>query len=138
MAERFIPKLPPAKPPVARFIPKPIEPEPDPKTLPFEVGDYLDINMSSPVGDGQRYYLVIHVYPRKRAVRLFHVPTLEAFDIDFEKLLRNRTMKKRNDEYRTRVAKRIREHRREHKALGMRITADVDMALAALNGDGHG
>lgn len=143
MVERFRPTLPepPAKPVAkpARFIPNLAPaPTPDPAALPFQVGDYLDVNLTNtPVGSGQRYFLIIHVYPRKREVRLFHVPTLEAFDIDMGILGRNKTMRKMTDAYHSRLAKRIRVHKNEHKTLGMRITSDTDLALAALKENGH-
>lgn len=133
MVERYRrpePAPAPAPPRPARYV-APAAPEP---TGPFAVGDYIEVNLTdTKVGSGYRSYLVIHVYPRLKQVRLFYPPTLESFDFDIATLGRNRTLRKFDDPLRKkRVGKSIRDRKREYKTFGMRITSDVDAAIAIL------
>lgn len=146
MVERYrppadLPVTPPAaKAKVARYRPK-VTSEMVAATAPgrseivgpFQVGDYIEVNLTdAPPGSGYRFYLVLHVYPRKKEVRLFHAPNLQAFDYDREALARNKTLRRLDARYVSRLAKRIRERKREYKTFGMRVTGDTDAALALL------
>lgn len=98
----------------------------------LKVGDYIEANIDGKVGSGYRFYLITRVYPRKKEVRLFYVPTLVGFDYSTEALLRNPTLRKLDDRYTTRLIKRIKENRRDYTALPERSAKDAKEALAVL------